>query len=844
MHKPKSTKGEPQSNIPKNRKTASISERTGAAPNLSRAIVILGCFILFLPLLVDYSFYSPHIFLKSMLFRVTVQVMALLYVILAVISPEHRPRFTRISCALMAYFSAIILSSLPGVSASSWYSWWGDFGRMNGVFAQLHLLIYLLILTQTLKRDREWLTLFTASLFAAVLMGATGLIQSMGLDETLRSVAQEPRSKGAIGNANFFASYMMLNIFLAAYFLVRKDRKDVYPYIAKIWLFLLILLDLFLVIRDVVTGNQFLANALGMAPIALFAFLLHGIALIWFFLRRTTWAGTGFLIFLCPYYLFWMIQSQTRGTLLGLAGSLALFSIFYLFGNAGRKMKWVAGLLILFVATLPFFLRYNRNSDWIHSHATLSRLANTSLEESRFLAWKAATDGIFDRPLFGWGPENYRSAFDLHAPAGLFSRYEPNQWFDRAHNQILDIGATTGLLGLGTYLVFYILVFIFLISHWFRTNDPANSLLLAVLLMAYLIQGLVTFDTINTDVILFLVLAYIVYLSGNAKPSVPERSMTQTRTPITWRGYLIIASATGILVSANIYTVHRPCKSNLLLQSAIDRQKALSRQSPTTLEEIQNEIPGSFQAAAAYRTTGRYEVREAFAGYARGLANTPEVPLNIRFQIARKALDLLEESIREEPLSMRHALYFAMIFGGVRQVIADSDPVLAGLMTERNLLLLQKMEHLAPTRPQVLLEQAQSLVSLNRLDDAITVMEKVIALNFENKEPYIDLVVLYILTGRFSEAERQWQKIKSLSFQLTESDYERIIGLYAARKHYADVIALYREQLRATPDDPILLARLANAYRESGDMNSARQSAFKAATLSPQLIPELQDLLR
>jgi tetratricopeptide (TPR) repeat protein len=542
-------------------------------------------------------------------------------------------------------------------------------------------------------------------------------------------------------------------------------------------------MDLFLVIRDVVTGSQFLSNALGMVPIALFAFLLHGIILIWFFLRRTIWAGTGLLIFLCLYFLFWMNQSQTRGTLAGLAGSLALFSIFYLFWNTGRRMKWAAGILILFVVTLPFSAVTKLRRIY---HATLARLANTTLGESRFLAWKAALDGIIDRPLLGWGPENYRNVFDLHAPTNLFSRYESEYWFDRAHNQILDVGTTTGLLGLGTYVGFYILVFGFLISHWFRTRDMANGFLLAALLIAYQIQGLFTFDTLNTDVILFLVLAFIIYLSGNTKPGVPDWSMKQMRLPISWQGRLIIASATGILFSAYICTVHRPFRSNLLLQSAIDRQKALSQQSPTKLSNSVK-FPTVFEAAD-YSTTGRYE----FVRLLRVMptvANAPESRSTSDFKLPE--LLLLEILFVKNRLVCVIPL-LAMILDGVRQVIAASDPVLVNSLTERNLLLLQKMEHLAPTRPQVLLEQAQSLVSLNRLDDAIAVIEKVVALNFEKREPYIDLVVLYILAGRYSEAERQWQKIKSLSFPLTESDYERVIGLYVSKKQFAAVIALYK----------------------------------------------------
>jgi hypothetical protein len=227
MYKKESNKRQLQKETPKSRKRDSAPGRTSLAPYLSRAIVILGCFILFLPLFVDYHFYSPHIFIKSLLFRLATQAMALCYAILAVISLEYRPRFTRLGLALSAYFAIIVISALPGISINPWYSWWGDFLRMNGVFTQLHLLIYLFVLAQTLKRDREWLTLFTASLFSTVLMGATGLIQVMGFDEIFRPMTLDPRMKGATGNPDFFGTYMLLSFFIALYFLIRKDRKEI-----------------------------------------------------------------------------------------------------------------------------------------------------------------------------------------------------------------------------------------------------------------------------------------------------------------------------------------------------------------------------------------------------------------------------------------------------------------------------------------------------------------------------------------------------------------------------------------------------------------------------------------
>ncbi len=306
---------------------------------LTCTILILGCFVLFLPLVVNYDFYYPFVFLKSLLFRVAVQAMALLYGILALISPQHRPRLHRVTGALLVYFGVTLISSLPGVSSGAWDSWWGDFNRMGGMFAQLYLLAYFFVLSQSLRQEREWLILFTASLLSGVFMGLTGLIQYMHLDFLYRFSPDKIRVEGATGNPNFFAAHMLLNFFLAFYFLTRNDRKKIYAFAAKVWLLLLITADVILAVWDIASGGRILSAGLDYFPIAIFAFVLHGLTLLWFAMRSSAWAGVAFFGALALYYLFWMNLSQTRAAVAGLAGSFIFMSALYLWKGAGKRME-------------------------------------------------------------------------------------------------------------------------------------------------------------------------------------------------------------------------------------------------------------------------------------------------------------------------------------------------------------------------------------------------------------------------------------------------------------------------------------------------------------------------
>jgi O-antigen ligase len=817
--------------------------RSGGMPlefYLQRSIVVLACFILLLPLIVDYRFYFPHIFFKSILFRVTVQVMAALYSILALLSPTYRPRFTRFTGALAAYFGTLILCSVPGVSVNPWYSWWGDFVHMGGVFGQLHLFFYFFILIQTLKKERDWMVLFTASIFFAVFMGMTGMAQSLGFDEIFRPSYQGARIQGATGNSGYFGTYMLLNFFIVLYFLIRKDRAEIYPFIARVWLILLIGFDLFLIV-----ANAQLLSGLALFPIAVFAVLFHGAALLWFFLRQKTWSGTVFLSLLSLYFLFWMYQSQTRAVFVGLAASLVLLSVFYLLAGASRRLKWSAALLVLLVALLPPILFSSRNSSWIKSYPTIRRLARTSLEEHRFMAWRAASRSILDRPLLGWGLENYRNAFDRYAPADIFAGKKPENWYDRAHNLILDIGTTAGFLGLGAYLSFHFLILKFLISNWFRTKDKANSILIACIIFAYLIQGLFTFDTINTDGIVFLVFAFIIFLHGNTQSHPPDPSLhIPVSLSFSGKKCLILAAIIGALIAANIHTVQKPYKANLLLQKGIALGKDADSQTQAPRYVFRQEILDAFQAAEDLQTTGRYEIREAFANYIDEMAKASHISTEDKVLAAKKAIAFLDKSLIEEPLTVRHYMYFSMTVRRIFGVIGQSDPQLANSLAERNISQLEKAERLSPTRWRMPLERAQTLGFLGRMDEAIPALKRAIFLNPIIATPYVELVAIYIASGQYKNAEIEWQKIKALSLPVKPQEYEKVIRLYAAGRQFAQVVALQKEQIETTPDDAQLWVNLAVAYRELGEKDSARQAAYKAATLSPKIAEGLGDFIK
>jgi O-antigen ligase len=128
--------------------------------------------------------------------------------------------------------------------------------------------------------------------------------------------------------------------------------------------------------------------------------------------------------------------------------------------------------------------------------------------QTRFWTWGSAWKGFLDRPIFGWGPENFTRVFDKYFDT---RHYNPNQstetWFDRAHSVVFDYLAETGIVGLAAYLGLITLLVITALSLPYAPLLVAFAVALPV---AYFVQGLVLFDVLATYLNLFLVAAFFV----------------------------------------------------------------------------------------------------------------------------------------------------------------------------------------------------------------------------------------------------------------------------------------------------------------------------------------------
>lgn len=418
------------------------------------------CLVLFIPFIIADGIVLPPMFFpfitgKNFVFRILVEVLLGLYILLALREPSYRPRASWLLWALTAFVVWVGIATL--FSADPIKSFWSNFERMEGYITLLHLFAYFLIAGAVLTTEKWWTRFFNISIGASVLMSGYALLQLFGV--LAISTQSGPRVDTTFGNATYLAVYMLLNIFITLFMLARLQKE-----------------------------NRMLQAVYGVA-----------------------------LVLQCTTLFFTETRGALLGVIGGLV--VAAFYIAWRASAPEWKVlrKWSFGILGGIALVVVGFLSV-RHTEFVQNAPGLSRLASISLEDRTtqarlFYIWPMAFKGFTERPLVGWGQESFNYVFNTYYDPALYAQ---ETWFDRAHNQFLDWLVAAGLPGFLLYLSFFVLAaWIFFRSD--KLSIPEVAALLG-LLAAYAFNNLFVFDNLISALYFFMLLAFAHGLSRRELP--------------------------------------------------------------------------------------------------------------------------------------------------------------------------------------------------------------------------------------------------------------------------------------------------------------------------------------
>jgi putative inorganic carbon (hco3(-)) transporter len=154
--------------------------------------------------------------------------------------------------------------------------------------------------------------------------------------------------------------------------------------------------------------------------------------------------------------------------------------------------------------------------------ASPAPLGGTESGEIRLYVWKGGLDIWKNYPIFGSGVETYAFAYYKVKPIGHNLTSEWNFLYNKAHNEYVNYLATTGTVGIATYLLL-IASFLFLSVKFLIRNTKKlgrNGLLLAAVVASYisiLITNFFGFSVVMINVFFYLLPALFFIRAGMLK---------------------------------------------------------------------------------------------------------------------------------------------------------------------------------------------------------------------------------------------------------------------------------------------------------------------------------------
>jgi len=790
--------------------------------------------VLFLPLLALSSFYFPFIVSRDIVFRIIIEFVFVLYLYLVISDPSYRLRFNLLTKVISAFFIILVTASIVG--SNFYVSLWGDYERMSGLFHLAHIYLYFLILINIFKTKDDWLRAFSISVFVSLITIFIALQQYFDTG-VISKAGGGQRLSSSLGNAAFFASYLLLNLFLAIYLFWRNELK------VKLFFYSIIGLDIFLLIYELynraTVGKGLLVPLLTNKTILISLIIIQLLSLAAYLWKNKYQLPRVLLFVIIIFNLFVLYSTQTRGAVVGLYLSfvlIAILSLLCLKSFQAKKLSfWLAIITLLVLVIGPITIYLNRNSSFVQNQPTIRRFVTISATDittqSRLTTWRGSWQGLWDKPVLGWGVENYKNAFNKYFPTEIYRDRGSQLWFDRAHNIVMDIGVTSGLVGLVIYFLIYLIAGWQLFKNYRHNKNFSQSWLIAIFLIAYFVQNLFVFDTLNSEIIIFLIFGFIVYLNfeiNNGQNNVIKNNYSKSKSgDYSWWPLLFL------LIIFLIFTYQfniKVIQANHLISKQLNIRNQLGE---TYSPQVKDMIIESINLSPI----GRFEARQQLGNYAIAMMKSSTINRQQLLDLSKLAIDELKKSIQEEPQNVRHYMYLATVYNGVYRL----DPE----YPQEAIDLLTKSIPLSPTRPQIYSERCQAYLNLKKYDEGIADCQKSLELSPGVMESHWNLFLAYIVADREKEADQELILAKELGDKIGNPiSIDKLINVYSQFNKWQKVIEVLAGEIKIKPDDALLHAKLAVAYKEIGDKVKAKSEVLKAVELDSSLKAEAELFLK
>ncbi|MDO8536721.1 MAG: O-antigen ligase family protein [bacterium] len=755
-------------------------------------VALIFITVIFTPLFYFRWGVYPYTIAKQIFFQVFAELIFFLWLALAFVDKRFRPKVTPFTVGLAVFLVVLTFVAIFGVDP--WRSFWSTYERMIGVVAIYHFAAFALVLS-SMRREVPWKKLFYASLITALFIDIIALLQ-LYIPNLLLNEIVGGRPGATFGNPTFFSEYLIFNIFLAIYLLLDEWRNS---------------------------------------PITSRERILRG-----------AWSGFSFVsIFLATSFIFniqAIFRAQTRGDLLGLGfGLIFLICIFVIrppalieahargeARPAGRpKLHWkipssrqfYAGLLlVILLAGSAFWL--TRKNDFWSKVPGLSRFREVSFSltdasiQPRLIAIRAAWRGFLDKPIFGWGPENFNIVFNkYYDPRALEANYQETR-FDKPHNFFLEYLVTTGVLGILAYLSLLAVFF----YELFRSGDALRAQVITAAIIAYIVGRAFAFETIGGLLMFYLVLGYVDNVFQEKKlqgdllvapgGATAKNASSRSSENGNFLAYGFIFIGCFIVYFLNIKTLQASYYQYRAFNTIVQGKSAIGIQ--------------SFRDAVATWSPYRWNFQRDFAAeaaqmyfYNPGFISESDVLDGVR---------AMEEARDEHPRDAFNHYFLIDIYNQVSNI--DTEKFTALAEKEAAIAL-----ELSPDRQEIYFSLAKTKNIKGDNKAALDILKHALDLSPKVPEAHFYYGLLLFANNEPGEGYNEIKESINMG-RKWKTFYEprTVAGFFAENGYLQEAIELYKAALQMEPTDTETEIKIGVAYFAVGDLDMAREYLKKAGT--------------
>lgn len=614
---------------------------------------IIGWIGLIIIFITPYLFYKNYLYSAISTKALTFMLVAdILFVILGAYLIFSQKKGNKIALYSSPLFIAVVtllvvytITGFTGIDVHT--TFWSKATRYTGLFFFIHVALFSWMMS-LFAESKQWFSKIINTIFFSGLVFS--LLSNLGTDGlNVLWFNKTAQADGfMIGNSTFAGTFLLMSFFIGLWWAWGIDGIK-RSWWQKILPFVVLLNPMFLNIH----------SGIGEARSAAVAVVLG--ALLW-----------------CGYLLYDRIKhAQTRK--------------YVKYGSL------ITGIVVTAIMVTSFV---NPNGFIRQKYESMSGAA-------RPLVWEIAGNAIAERPIFGWGSDNFDMAFIKHFDARLFHpEFGSEVWFDRAHNVFVDTFVDMGILGIVAYISVYIAAFFMLwkLGHVDDKQKQHFAVAGALLLGLHLLEIQTAFDSVVSYIILGII---FILIHGYYTQAGFKHSIRIHKYIIVGLGIIMIGGA-GFGIVKNIQIMHA---NNL---NGIVREGGSS-------DKRMKIYPGLLGAPVDKSSF----IWRTMTDLERGVLNKPDV--------------------LEKPAQVAGLVKEFDYFGNEYTKYLDQHPddFRALLNTADTYLFMRLFQE-------------------NRLDDALVYIDRAEQLVPQHPMPEIMRVVIAVYQNKFKEAYQHIEKAKSL----------------------------------------------------------------------------------